>query len=87
MEKYLVNVYSIYRQANGYTFWMKSFSKVLNEKVVKFVKKANKKVGYKYAGRLKDIHGNYYTQYGRKSEELSTPECEVIYLVTITRLK
>lgn len=87
MEKYLVNTYSIYRQTNGYTFWKKSFSKVLNENVVKFAKQANKKVGYKYAGRFKDIQGNYYTQYGRKSEELSTPECEVIYLVTITRLK
>lgn len=87
MKEYLVNMYSIYRQANGYTFWKKSFSKVLNEKVVKHAKQANKEVGYKYVGRFKDIHGKYYTQYARVAKELSNSECEVIFMQTITTLK
>lgn len=86
MGKYLVNMYSIYKRTNGHTFWMESFSKVLNENVVKHAKQANKEVGYKYVGRFKDTHGNYYTQYARVSKELSNSECKVIYMVTITKL-
>lgn len=84
MKEYLVNIYSIYKRTNGHTFWTKGFSKVLNENVAK---QANKEVGYKYVGRFKDTHGNYYTQYARVSKELSNSECKVIYMVTITRLK
>lgn len=82
MKEYLVNIYSIYKRTNGHTFWTKGFSKVLNENVVKHAKQANKEVGYKYFGRKKDEHGNYYTQYARVSKELSNSECEVIYMVT-----
>jgi hypothetical protein len=86
MKEYLVDIYRIHRQANGDIFAEKNFSKVLNENVVKHAKQANKEVGYKYVGRFKDIYGNYYTQYERKDEELSTKECEVIYKIKITRL-
>ena len=87
MGKYLVNTYSTIRKTNGDTFRYEGFTKVLNENVVKHAKQANKEVGYKYVGRFKDTHGNYYTQYARVSKELSNSECKVIYMVTITRLK
>lgn len=86
MGKYLVNMYSIYKRTNGHTFWMESFSKVLNENVVKHAKQANKEVGYKYVGRFKDTHGRYCAKYARMAEELSNSEREVIYFVTITKL-
>ena len=86
MGKYLVNMYSIYKRTNGQTFWTESFSKVLNENVVKHAKQANKEVGYKYVGRFKDTHERYCTKYARVAEELSNSEREVIYFVTITKL-
>lgn len=85
MKEYLVDIYRIHRHTNGYTLSEKCFFKVLNENQVKHAKQANKEVGYKYVGRFKDIHGNYYTQYERKDEELSTKDCEVIYKIKITR--
>ena len=87
MGKYLVNTYSTIRKTNGDTFRYEGFTKVLSENVVKIAKQANKEVGYKYVGRFKDTHGNYYTQYARVSKELSNSECKVIYMVTITKLK
>lgn len=45
------------------------------------------KRGYKYIGRSKDRYDNYYTSYERKSDELSTDSCEVIFKVIITRLR
>ena len=87
MGKYLVNTYSTIRKTNGDTFRYEGFTKVLSENVVKHAKEANKEVGYKYVGRFKDTHGNYYTQYARVSKELSNSECKVIYMVTITKLK
>ena len=87
MGKYLVNTYSTIRKTNGDTFLYEGFTKVLSENVVKIAKQANKEVGYKYVGRFKDTHGNYYTQYARVSKELSNSECKVIYMVTITKLK
>ena len=86
MGKYLVNTYSTIRKTNGDTFRYEGFTKVLSENVVKHAKEANKEVGYKYVGRFKDTHGNYYTQYARVSKELSNSECKVIYFVTITKL-
>lgn len=87
MGKYLVNTYSTIRKTNGDTIRHEGFTKVLSENVVKIAKQANKEVGYKYVGRFKDTHGNYYTQYARVSKELSNSECKVIYMVTITKLK
>ena len=87
MGKYLINTYSTIRKTNGDTIRHEGFSKVVSEKVVKIAKQANKEVGYKYVGRFKDTHGNYYTQYARVSKELSNSECKVIYMVTITKLK
>ena len=87
MGKYLVNTYSTIREKNGDIFRFEGFTKVLSENVVKIAKQANKEVGYKYVGRFKDTHGNYYTQYARVSKELSNSECKVIYMVTITKLK
>ena len=86
MGKYLVNTYSTIRKTNGDTIRHEGFTKVLSENVVKIAKQANKEVGYKYVGRFKDTHGNYYTQYARVSKELSNSECKVIYMVTITKL-
>ena len=86
MGKYLVNTYSTIIKTNGDTFRYEGFTKVLSENVVKIAKQANKEVGYKYVGRFKDTHGNYYTQYARVSKELSNSECKVIYVVTITKL-
>ena len=86
MEKYLVNTYSTIRKTTGDTIRHEGFTKVLSENVVKIAKQANKEVGYKYVGRFKDTHGNYYTQYARVSKELSNSECKVIYMVTITKL-
>ena len=87
MGKYLVNTYSTIRQTNGDTFRYEGFSKVVSEKVLKLAKQANKEVGYKYVGRFKDAQGRYYTKYARVDEEHSNSEREVIYLVTITKLK
>lgn len=87
MGKYLVNTYSTIRKTNGDTFRYEGFTKVLSENVVKIAKQANREVGYKYVGRFKDTHGRYYTQYMRVAEEFSNSEREVIYFVTITKLK
>ena len=86
MGKYLINTYSTIRKTNGDTIRHEGFSKVAGEKVLELTKQANKEVGYKYVGRFKDTHGNYYTQYARVSKELSNSEREVIYFVTITKL-
>ena len=87
MGKYLVNTYSTIRKTNGDTFRYEGFSKVLSENVVKIAKQANKEVGYKYVGRFKDTQGRYYTKYAHMSNEYSNSEREVIYFVTITKLK
>lgn len=87
MGKYLVNTYSTIRKINGDTFRYEGFTKVLSENVVKIAKQANKEVGYKYVGRFKDTHGRYYTKYAHVSNEYSNSEREVIYFVTITKLK
>ena len=87
MGKYLVKTFSTIRKTNGDTIRHEGFSKVVSENVLELAKQANKEVGYKYVGRFKDTHGNYYTQYARVSKELSNSECKVIYMVTITKLK
>lgn len=87
MGKYLVNTYSTIRKTNGDTFRHEGFTKVLSENVVKIAKQANKEVGYKYVGRFKDTQGRYYTKYAHVSNEYSNSEREVIYFVTITKLK
>lgn len=87
MGKYLVNTYSTIRKTNGDTFRYEGFTKVLSENVVKIAKQANKEVGYKYVGRFKDTPGRYYTKYAHVSNEYSNSEREVIYFVTITKLK
>lgn len=87
MGKYLVNTYSTIRKTNGDTFRYEGFTKVLSENVVKIAKQANKEVGYKYVGRFKDTQGRYYTKYAHVSNEYSNSEREVIYFVTITKLK
>lgn len=87
MGKYLVNTYSTIRKTNGDTFRYEGFTKVLSENVVKIAKQANKEVGYKYIGRFKDTQGRYYTKYAHVSNEYSNSEREVIYFVTITKLK
>ena len=87
MKEYLVDIYRIHRHTNGYTLSEKCFFKVLNENQVKHAKQANKEVGYKYVGRFKDIHGNYYTQYERKDEKSSDPVCEVYFKQIFTKLK
>jgi hypothetical protein len=87
MEKYLVNIYSVIRQTNGDIFRNGDLSKVLSENALKLIKKTIKLVGYKYVGRFKDTHGRYYTKYALVNDEFSLLEREVIYLVTITKLK
>ena len=87
MGKYLIKTFSTIRKTNGDTIRHEGFSKVAGEKVLELTKQVNKEVGYKYVGRFKDTHGNYYTQYARVSKELSNSECKVIYMVTITKLK
>ena len=87
MGKYLVNTYSTIIKTNGDTIRHEGFTKVLSENVVKIAKQANKEVGYKYVGRFIDTHGRYCTKYARMAEELSNSEREVIYFVTITKLK
>ena len=87
MGKYLVNTYSTIRKTNGDTFRYEGFTKVLSENVVKIAKQANKEVGYKYVGCFKDTQGRYYTKYAHVSNEYSNSEREVIYFVTITKLK
>ena len=87
MGKYLINTYSTIRKTNGDTFRYEGFTKVLSENVVKIAKQANKEVGYKYVGRFKDTQGRYYTKYAHVSNEYSNSEREVIYFVTITKLK
>lgn len=59
----------------------------MSDKETELLKRNLNKVGYKYIGRSKDMYDNYYTTYERKSIELSTDSCEVIFKVTITRLK
>ena len=86
MIEYLLDIYKIRRFANGQVTSEK-VSKVLKESTVKLAKRACKNVGYKYIGRYKDTYGNYYTQYERKDEKLSDPECEVYFKQIFTRLK
>lgn len=59
----------------------------MSDKETELLKRNLNKVGYKYIGRNKDGYDNYYTTYERKSIELSTDSCEVIFKVTITRLR
>ena len=63
------------------------YTKHLSDKETELLKRNLNKVGYKYIGRSNDIYDNYYTTYERKSIEQSTDSCEVIFRVTITRLK
>ena len=63
------------------------YTKHLDDKETELLKRNLNKVGYKYIGRSKDMYDNYYTTYERNSIELSTDSCEVIFRVTITRLK
>ena len=63
------------------------YTKNISDKETELLRRNLNKVGYKYIGRSKDMYDNYYTTYERKSIELSTDSCEVIFKVTITRLK
>ena len=63
------------------------YTKHLDDKETELLKRNLNKVGYKYIGRSKDIYDNYYTTYERKSIEQSTDSCEVIFKVTIMRLR
>nr|UWF98139.1 MAG: hypothetical protein [Bacteriophage sp.] len=87
MGKYLVNIYSVISQTNGDIIRNGDLSKVFSENALKLIKKTIKLVGYKYVGRFKDTYGRYYTKYMLMDEEFSLRESEVIYLVTITKLK
>ena len=62
-------------------------TKHLSDKETELLKRNLNKCGYKYVGRSKDIYDNYYTTYKRKSIEQSTDSCEVIFKVTIMRLR
>lgn len=57
----------------------------VSDEVAERIKKNMKDVGYKYAGRFKDMYDNGYTLY-EKRKESSSKECEVIYRIKITRL-
>lgn len=59
----------------------------LYDKELEILKRNLNKVGCKYIGRSKDRYDNYYTTYERKSIEQSTDSCEVIFKVTIMRLR
>lgn len=63
------------------------YTKHMSDKETELLKRNLNKVGYKYIGRSKDGYDNYYTTYERKSIEQSTDSCEVIFKVTIIRLK
>lgn len=49
----------------------------LSDNEIEMLKQSLNKQGYKYVGCSKDIFGNYYTTYERKSE-YSTDSCEII---------
>lgn len=86
MEEYIVNFRKIERFA-GRVIMTPIYTKHMSDKETELLKRNLNKVGYKYIGRSKDMYDNYYTTYERNSIELSTDSCEVIFRVTITRLK
>ena len=63
------------------------YTKHMSDKETELLKRNLNKLGYKYIGRSKDMYDNYYTTYERKSIELSTDSCEVIFKVTIMILR
>ena len=85
-EDNIVNFRKIERFA-GRVIMTPIYTKHMSDKETELLKRNLNKVGYKYIGRCKDMYDNYYTTYERKSIELSTDSCEVIFRVTITRLK
>lgn len=87
MEEYIVNFRKIERFSDGRVIMTPIYTKHMSDKETELLKRNLNKVGYKYIGRSKDMYDNYYTTYERKSIELSTDSCEVIFRVTITRLK
>jgi hypothetical protein len=82
----IVNFRKIERFANR-VIMTPIYTKNISDKETELLKRNLNKVGYKYIGRSKDMYDNYYITYERKSIELSTDSCEVIFKVTITRLK
>ena len=88
MEKYLVDFRKIERFAEGRVRMSPIHtSKSYNDKMIDRLKSDLKSFGYKFVGRSKDEHGNFYTTYELNALWLSSKDCEVISRITITTLK
>lgn len=88
MAEYIVNFRQIKRFSDGRVrMSYLSPSKSNNDEMMRRFKSNLKWFGYKYVGRSKDEHGNYYTTYELKDFVASSKDCEVISRITITTLK
>ena len=88
MEEYIVNFRKIERFVDGRVRMSPIHtSKSYNDKMIDRLKSYLKSFGYKFVGRSKDEHGNFYTTYKLKALWLSSKDCEVISRITITTLK
>ena len=88
MAEYIVNFRQIKRFSDGRVrMSYLSPSKSNNDEMMRRFKSNLKWFGYKYVGRSKDEHGNYYTTYELKALWVSSKDCEVISRITITTLK
>lgn len=88
MAEYIVNFRKIERFSDG-RVRMSSLNPSIsyNDGMMRRFKSDLKWFGYKYVGRRKDEHGNFYTTYELKTLWLSSKDCEVISRITITTLK
>lgn len=88
MAEYIVNFRQIVRFSDGRVRMSSlSPSKSNNDEMMRRFKSDLKWFGYKYVGRSKDEHGNYYTTYELKDFGESSKGREVISRITITTLK